>query len=357
MDKEVLNVGMVNKKSAKKDKTSSTKSSTRFSQSTEDLSQRQSTSDSAFQTSLPRASSLSSPTKPLTTCAAATNPLQFTSGSGTWRLTPATPATMSNTLNDTHSFSSPSNSTSSSPNKPFKTASNETSPFSSPSKAFKSSSTESSPYSSPNKMNTMIAYVHKLSDEKRNKRNTLTYCTLTLQTDNEYIEALLYSKSKRSILKNSQESHTSVKIERYTHTKDGLKIIINDMTYLSTPRPMEYSFQYAELNEITGRKASINELCDFDNYEDVVLDAKVVRMNRERIVGQKNYRLLTATISDGTNDIDIDIWEDHVDKIQLGGVYRFSPVQETFISTSLLILLITKIVYINFIPLRFTCQL
>ncbi|KXJ21507.1 hypothetical protein AC249_AIPGENE765 [Exaiptasia diaphana] len=75
---------MVNKKSAKKDKTSSAKSSTGFSQSTEDLSQIQSTSNSAFQTSLPRASSLYSPTKPLTTCAAATNPLQTTSGSGTW---------------------------------------------------------------------------------------------------------------------------------------------------------------------------------------------------------------------------------------------------------------------------------
>lgn len=65
---------------------------------------------------------------------------------------------------------------------------------------------------------TFIAYVHELSPVKRNKRNTVDYSALVLQaTDrsDRNVQALLYYKSKRQLLKNSQASHTPIKIQHF----------------------------------------------------------------------------------------------------------------------------------------------
>jgi hypothetical protein len=43
----------------------------------------------------------------------------------------------------------------------------------------------------------VIAYVHKLSPTKCNRNNTVNYSTVVLQTNDETIDALLYSASKR----------------------------------------------------------------------------------------------------------------------------------------------------------------
>lgn len=92
----------------------------------------------------------------------------------------------------------------------------------------------------------VIAYVHQLSPSKRNKKDTLYYSTLLLQTsENGCQDALLYSKQKHKLLSDSQKSHTLVKIQRFTHTSDGKKLIINDITKISVPDQTEYSFQYS----------------------------------------------------------------------------------------------------------------
>ena len=81
----------------------------------------------------------------------------------------------------------------------------------------------------------IIAYVQKLSPLKRNKKDTSDYSTLTLQTERERKDAVLYSRIKRPLLAKSTESHTPVKIQWYTFTSDGAKVIINDMTMVRTP--------------------------------------------------------------------------------------------------------------------------
>ena len=89
----------------------------------------------------------------------------------------------------------------------------------------------------------IIAYVHQLSPIKRNKKNTIDYSTLLLQTKDEPAqEALMYSKHKRPLLVDSEKCRTPVKIQRFTYTSDGEKIIINDMTKISVPGQSEYSF-------------------------------------------------------------------------------------------------------------------
>lgn len=107
---------------------------------------------------------------------------------------------------------------------------------------------------------TLIAYVQQLSKPQRNKRNTMDYAKLLLQTSNDTSqEALLYSRAKRRILENSETSRTPIKIQRFTFTDDAKKIIINDMTKLSVPDQSEYCFQFKEL--IPWPRVSIEQNC------------------------------------------------------------------------------------------------
>ena len=82
-----------------------------------------------------------------------------------------------------------------------------------------SSSGNVNQFASPQKNNTsMIAYVHQLSPPRRNKKNTMDYSTLLLQTEDTTKEALCYSKNKRPLLNDSQTSRTPIKLQRFnTH--------------------------------------------------------------------------------------------------------------------------------------------
>ncbi len=103
---------------------------------------------------------------------------------------------------------------------PSKVATPIRSPSRSPSKA--ATPSPSKCYSSNE---TLIAYVHNLSKLQRNKKNTLDYATLTLQTQDEKKEALLYSKLKRPLLADSAESRTPIRIRRFALSADGKKLI------------------------------------------------------------------------------------------------------------------------------------
>ena len=99
----------------------------------------------------------------------------------------------------------------------------------------------------PGSPQTLIAYVHNLSPIKRNKRNTIDYTTLTLQTGPAATQpALCYSKSKRKILEEKETTRSPIKITRYTKSTDKAKIVINDKTIIAAPEDLEYNFQYSE---------------------------------------------------------------------------------------------------------------
>lgn len=68
----------------------------------------------------------------------------------------------------------------------------------------------------------IIGYVHHLSPEKGNKKNTSTldYASFTLQTSgNETKEALTYSKHKRQLFSQSQTNRTLIKLTDFTFTE------------------------------------------------------------------------------------------------------------------------------------------
>ena len=93
----------------------------------------------------------------------------------------------------------------------------------------------------------LCAKSYQLSPTKRNKRDTMDYSTMILQTSTSTVEGLLYSSAKRPLLAESERSRTPIKIQKFTHTSDGCKVIVNDMTKISNPEQTEYSFQFTDV--------------------------------------------------------------------------------------------------------------
>ena len=93
----------------------------------------------------------------------------------------------------------------------------------------------------------LIGYVQNLSPLKRNRKNTLDYASMTLQTASGNREVLLYSPPKRSLLLESEKSRRPIKLSCLTSTPDRKKLIINDMTKVSFPDSTEYSFQFEDV--------------------------------------------------------------------------------------------------------------
>jgi hypothetical protein len=61
---------------------------------------------------------------------------------------------------------------------------------------------------------------------------------------------LLYANRKRPIFADSARSHTPIKIQRFTKTWDGKKVIINEMTKVAIAQQGDYSFQFQELDTL-----------------------------------------------------------------------------------------------------------
>lgn len=109
--------------------------------------------------------------------------------------------------------------------------------------------------------NSIIGYVHNLSGNRRNKANTMDYFAFTLQTaPRETRDALLYSPSKKTLLQQSQDTRTPVKLVNYAYTQDGDKIVVNDMTFVRTPQATEYAFQFSHLSEDNKEPVSILDI-------------------------------------------------------------------------------------------------
>lgn len=180
----------------------------------------------------------------------------------------------------------------------------------------------------------LIAYIHELSPSKRNRGNTVDYCTLTLQksaTENQ--EALLYSLAKRTLLLQSQTSRTPVKIRNYALTDDKLKVVINDMANISTPEKHEYNFQYADIATPELIPVTILEVLNSNKEWDMVtVRGKVMSVTQAKTVGSpiKRLNLLEAIIRDETWSIPLDVWESAIGDVQEGLVYEFARLQVSF---------------------------
>ena len=134
---------------------------------------------------------------------------------------------------------------------------------------------------------TLIGYVHNLSPPRRNRGNTMNYCTFVLQTSaQETLEALLYSTHKRPLLLESQNNHTPVKLKHFTYTDDRDKIIVNDMTNIAIPQQCEYSFQYDETALLQDEPITILDILNTHKEWDIVsVRGKILNVKEPRSVG------------------------------------------------------------------------
>ena len=74
--------------------------------------------------------------------------------------------------------------------------------------------------------------------------SVLQRSTIILQTSTSTVEGLLYLSAKQLLLAESERSQTPIKIQKFMHTSDGYKVIVNDMTKIFEPEQTEYSCQF-----------------------------------------------------------------------------------------------------------------
>lgn len=175
---------------------------------------------------------------------------------------------------------------------------------------------------------TLMGYAQDVSEVKRNRSNTTDYVTMRIQTSLvKMCQALQYSPQKRRIYVHSQQTKTPIKIKDFARTSDD-KIVINDMTYVGQPTAGEYAFQYAEVPK---EKQIATNIIDILNegkeWDRVSLKAKVIHKEEPIQVGSKKLKLAVATMADSTASIPLDIWEEHVQSIEIGKVYLMEPLQ------------------------------
>ena len=180
----------------------------------------------------------------------------------------------------------------------------------------------------------IIAYVHSVSPPKRNRRNTFDYATVSLQTSNEIKqEALLYSSHKRSLFEESEKCRTPIKLQKYTYTDDKKKIIINDMTYVSVPKPSEYAFQFTNSAACRYERVTVSEaITTCEEWDEVEIVGKIINLGSPLTVQRKGQNVSTtidvceALLADTTGSIRLDVWDTNIPQLRLGNVYRLTPV-------------------------------
>ena len=192
----------------------------------------------------------------------------------------------------------------------------------------KSRTTSSSKHDQPRKRSSsdLIAYIHNVSPVKRNKRNTIDYCELTLQTEKETQKAICFSKSKRR-----ETDRTPVKISNYTKTADGegnmSKMVINDMTKVAVAESSEYCFQYKNFDN-QPPVVSLEDVVEVCSPMDVVtVLGKLLSKSNTEIVGKDSLKLAKAILSDGTTAVKLELWEHLIDKVEEGRAYTLTSVR------------------------------
>ena len=173
----------------------------------------------------------------------------------------------------------------------------------------------------------IIAYIHNVSPKKRNKRDTTDYSTLELQVDDAsgFHKALCFSKTKRKLLVEKEQSRIPIKITRYTRTSDKKKIIINDMTQLANVNDLEYSFQHEEKDANETFSTVEEAVNDEVGSESVNILAKIVKIYPTKDVRKNNdsWKVAKAVGVDATGKINMEFWNDYILQVTVGNTYMF----------------------------------
>lgn len=156
----------------------------------------------------------------------------------------------------------------------------------------------------------------------------MNYSTLLLQTDESTKKALCYAKNKRPLLNESHISFTPIKLQKFTFTDDGTKLVINDMTTISQTLSTEYELQFqpsADSFHLTYTVEQIKQ--SSSDCELITFFGKVLHLAEPTVVGAKNLKLVESTFADTTVQITIKLWAELTQEVETGKVYRIGPIQ------------------------------
>ncbi|KAL9978583.1 hypothetical protein ACROYT_G016117 [Oculina patagonica] len=123
-------------------------------------------------------------------------------------------------------------------------------------------------------------------------------------------------------------NRTALKLSKYNLAPDSETVYINDMTYISNPRPEEYSCQFQETaasisNQWMSLKDAI-EQCEAMSL--VNIKAKVLDVRETQLVSQKRLQMAESIISDGTTTAPLILWEKDIAPVQKGKAFNFEQV-------------------------------
>lgn len=171
----------------------------------------------------------------------------------------------------------------------------------------------------------LIAYVHEVSPTKSNRANTMEYFDVCLQTEhNQSQRAVCFTKSKRQLFVDRQQTKMPVKLTNFTMSTNGADILINNMTQVTQAEDGEYAFQIVsppnsqELPFLPLKNIETSKPFDIVNVK-----GKVIKKSKTKTVGRNKLNLVETILSDGTTSIKLDIWENHISLVEVGGTYSF----------------------------------
>ncbi len=113
------------------------------------------------------------------------------------------------------------------------------------------------------------------------------------------------------------------------YTSYGSKVIINDMTEISSPQPMKYSFQFKEEASEHDPQKSVKEILKSCNKGEVMcVCGKIIGMGKASIARSNKLKVANAEFADQTGRFDLDLWEDHITAIQVVIVSSICPARQ-----------------------------
>ena len=175
-----------------------------------------------------------------------------------------------------------------------------------------------------------IGYVHNLSSPRKGRK--CTWFDMQLQgPGNKRVRAVCFAKDKRTTLLEKQNTLSPVKILNYivgpSWAGEGEDIRINGMSIIQAPSANEYNFQYipndnaSGVPEITALSAVQSEI---ETGTIVNVKGKIKKGQNVKVVGKNHLKMLKCAICDVSGVLQITFWEDEIEQIKDGVVYKIT---------------------------------
>ena len=143
----------------------------------------------------------------------------------------------------------------------------------------------------------------------------------------------MYSSHKRTLFEESEKCRTPIKLQKYTYTDDKKKIIINDMTRVSVPKPSEYAFQFTNSAACRYERVTVSEaIATCEEWDEVEMVGKIINLGSPHTVQRRGQNVSNtidvceAVLADTTGFIRLDVWDTNIRQLRLGHIYCLSPV-------------------------------